>query len=262
MKVVHFFLGWLLIVLFATSCVKSKDLTYFQPENDSIDYEVTEIVNQFVPQIQSGDILSISVSSISPDASEMFNPIQQQTQYQQSVGTIAPNPAIGFLVDASGNVQLPLVGNVTVKGLTTEEARILISKKLEKYLISPTVNIRIANYRISILGEVTRPATYTIPNEIITLPQAIALAGDLTIYGKRNNIMVIREEAGKRTFARIDIRDRNMFNSDYYYLRPNDIVYVEAKKSKATSTELVYQLSGTVLSALTFVLTVASFFTK
>lgn len=261
MRIIHFFWGCFVILslLFTTSCVKSKDITYFQPENDSIDPQVTEIVNQFVLKIQPGDILSIRVNSLSPDASSIFNPLPQSSSaFQQSVGIIAPNPVIGYLVDNSGKITIPLVGDVIVKDLTTEEVRIFLEKELEKYLISPTINVRVANFKISVLGEVGRPATYTIPNEAITLPEALALAGDLTIYGKRENILVIREKDGKRTFARIDLRNRNFFNSDYYYLHPNDVVYVEAKPSKATGTELIYQLSGTILSALTFVLTIVN----
>jgi len=243
-------------VLLLASCVSKEKIVYFQPVNGSDDPAVMEITNSYKPVIREGDILTIMVSSISKEASEMFNPYSQALSYQQSVGSIAPTPVIGFLVDKSGNIQLPMVGTLSVKGLTTEETAALITKELEKYLISPTVNVRIANYKISILGEVARPADYTIPNEKVTIPQALAWAGDLTIYGKRDNILIIREENGKRTFARVDIRNRDIFNSEYYYLHPNDIVYVEPKTSKATSSETIYQLTPIVLSALTFLITI------
>ena len=263
MKIYHtlgkFCIGLTLIL---TSCVSSKEITYFQTRQEKIDPEVTEIINQYTPRIQSGDVLSVLVSSISKEANEMFNPYAQSTPPSENTGTIAPKPVVGFLVDNAGYVKLPMIGMLKVSDLTTEEARLLITNNLEKYLVSPTVNVRIANYKVSVLGEVARPATYTIPNEIMTIPQILALAGDLTIYGKRENILVIREENGKRIFARIDLRSRDLFNSDYYYLHPNDIVYVETKKSKATSTDVVYQLTPVMLSALTFVLTIARFFTN
>lgn len=252
------FVFFLPSILLLGSCVSKEKIVYFQSASETDDPMVTEITNSYKPTIREGDILTIIVSSISKEANDMFNPYTQALPYQQSVGTIAPTPVIGFLVDKSGNIQLPMVGTLSVKDLTTEEATALISKELEKYLISPTVNVRIANYKISVLGEVVRPADYTIPNEKITLPQALALAGDLTVFGKRENILIIREENGKRTFARVDIRDREMFNSEYYYLHPNDIVYVEPKTSKATSSETVYQLTPIILSALTFLITVVN----
>jgi len=251
------------MIILLTSCVSSKEITYFQTEEKNIDPIITEIINQYTPRIQTGDILSVTVSSISPEANEMFNPYKdisssftsQSTQYNLP-------PVMGFLVDQNGKVNLPMIGEIYVKDLTTEEARSRITKNLENYLVSPTVNVRIANYKVFAMGEFTRPGAYSIPNEIVTIPQLVSMAGDLTIYGKRDNILIVREEDGKRTFARVDLRNREVFNSDYYYLKPNDIIYVEAKKSKATSTDVLYQLTPIVLSALTFILTVARFFTN
>ncbi len=257
------FLSILICSIFVlSSCVSRKEITYFQPVDENTDSTVTEIANTYIPRIQEGDILSIAVSSISKEANEMFNPYPAASvnAMYQSAGTIAPAPAIGFLVDKSGNIQLPMVGSLYVKGMTITEATNKITAELEKYLKSPTVNIYIANYKVSVLGEVARPAVYTIPNEIMTLPQAIAFAGDLTVYGRRDNILIIREENGKRIFTRVDLRNRDIFDSDYYYLRPNDIVYVEAKKSKAMGTDQLYLLTPIVMSTLTLVLTLVNVF--
>ena len=192
------------------------------------------------------------VGSLSPEASAMFNPYQSMflgTQIVQPQAN-APTAVSGYLVDESGFVTLPLVGKVAVFNLTTKDATDLITSKLDKFLQQPTVNVRILNYKVSVMGEVARPSVYIVPNEKITLPEAISLAGDLTIYGKRNNILVIRENNGTREFARIDITKREFFNSPYYYLHANDVVYVEPTKGKITSSDRTVQLAPIVLSGL------------
>jgi polysaccharide export outer membrane protein len=158
---------------------------------------------------------------------------------------------LGFTVSASGNISLPVVGNVHVAGLTSKELEIELTAQLQQYIKSPTVLVRIANYTVSVLGEVARPARYTIPNEQITLPEAIALAGDLTIFGKRKNVLLIRETNGRRQFARIDLTKRDVFNSPYYYLHSGDILYIEATSGKLTTIDRVYQLTPIVINSLT-----------
>ena len=143
-------------------------------------------------------------------------------------------------------------GKIIVGGLSTKDASDLITKNLNKYLEEPTVSVRLMNFKISVLGEVTRPSLYNITNERVTLPEAISLAGDLTIYGKRQNVLIVREVDGKREFARIDLTKRDLFNSPYYYLLPNDIVYIEPLKGKLTSTSRAVQLAPIAISILTF----------
>jgi len=266
MKVSKLFFGLFFCFVFVlSSCVSEKNTTYFQPADKTTDPVVMEIINSYTARIREGDILNIMVSSINKDANVMFNPHPggMNMYNNQTAGSTAPQPAVGFLVDEKGNIQLPMIGEIYVKGMTIVELTVALTKELEKrYLMSPTVNVLIANFKVSVFGEVNRPAVYTVPNERMTLPEAIAYAGDLTVYGKRENILIIREANGQRTFARVDLRSRDVFNSEYYYLHPNDIVYVEAKKSKATSTDLVYQLTPIVLTSLTFLMTVAGFFLK
>jgi polysaccharide export outer membrane protein len=184
----------------------------------------------------------------------MFNPyyIMQQIPNQNSQ-TNNISPAIGYMIDVDGAISLPMIGKIVVSGLSTKEASEQIVQKLEKYLINPTVNIRMLNYSVSVLGEVARPSVYNIPNERATIPEVLSLAGDLTIYAKRNNVLVIREKDGKREFARVDLTNRNVFNSPYYYLQPNDVVYVEPGKGKTTSTSRTVQLAPTIISALSLI---------
>ncbi|MDQ3190398.1 MAG: polysaccharide biosynthesis/export family protein [Bacteroidota bacterium] len=246
------------IAALMTSCVSQKEVTYFQANDKNSDLQQQEIKEKFIARLQAGDILGIMVSSLSPEANAMFNPYPAALAGQiQNVSSNAPLPAIGFLVDETGEVALPLTGKIKVAGLSTKEATDLITNKLEQYLVQPTVNVRILNFKISILGEVARPSVYTIPNEKITLPEALSLAGDLTIFGKRNNILVIREIDGKREFARLDLTKRDFFNSPYYYLKANDVIYVEAGKGRYTATDRVVQLAPIFISALTLITVVS-----
>jgi polysaccharide export outer membrane protein len=155
-------------------------------------------------------------------------------------------------VDANGAIELPLIGSLKVAGLTTMQARDTIKAKLTKYLKEPTVNIRFLNYKISVLGEVQRPSVYVIPNETITLPEALGLAGDMTIYGKRGNVLIIRDNNGKKEFGRVDLNSRDLFSSPYYYLHANDVVYVEPSAGRIAQTDKIYQITPIILSALSF----------
>ena len=238
---------------FSTSCVSRKDITYFQAVSAENDSDQAAVAEKYIATIEQGDILQIIVSSLSPEASAMFNPYAlAQIPVIQSQTNNLP-PANGYLVDEEGNIMLPLVGKVMIEGLSTSKATTLITQKLDKFLQQPTASVRILNYNISVMGEVNRPSVYTIPNERITLPEALSLAGDLTIFGKRNNIMVIRENNGKRDFVRVDLTKRDFFSSPYYHLHSKDVVYVEPTKGKVTSTDRTIQLAPIVISGLSLV---------
>jgi len=254
-KLLIIFIGFTFLLI-QTSCVSQKKITYFQ--NEANDIQTTEISKAYIAKIQAGDIISVAVSSLSPEASAMFNPYQTMGTGQ----TINPTNTIpqvpGYLVNEEGCIILPLVGKVQLSGLTTKESTELITEKLEKYLQQPTVNIRILNFKISVMGEVLKPSVYTIANEKITIPEALSLAGDLTIFGKRENVLLIRETDGKREFARIDLTQRDLFNSPYYYLRANDVLYVEPSRGKVTSTERVVQLGPIVISGMTLLIVLSN----
>jgi polysaccharide export outer membrane protein len=246
------------LVSLVSGCISSRELVYFQDQSatDSI-----RLVDRFVPTVQPGDILSVRVSSLSPEAASFFNPpsATQPVDRLMTAATITALPELsGYLVNADGTLELPLIGKVPVGGLTTAQASDRIRDKLKTYLKEPTVNIRNQNFRVSVMGEVARPSLFTIPNEKITLLEALSLAGDITIYGRRDNVLLIREVNGQRNFTRIDLTKRDLFRSPYYYLHPNDVIYVEPGRARVATADRTYQLLPIALSALSFIAIIVS----
>jgi len=226
-------------------CLSQKKLVYFQQKTDTV--TAVPFDTNFIAIIHPNDILNIFVTSINEEASKYFN-------FSDRPDNIGVNPstptANGYIVDAGGYIHLPLIGAVKVSGLTTREANDTVTKKLGKYIETPSVKLNIQNFRVTILGEVTKPGMYYISSEKMAITDAIALAGDLTIYGKRENVMVIREVAGKKTFANIDLTSRDVFSSPYYNMHSNDIIYVEALKSKKFQAENWYKILPLGLSII------------
>jgi len=221
-----------------TSCVSPKSIVYFQ--GDSARYSSQAISQTYVPTIQSNDLLSVIVGSLNAEANEMFNTantaMTASTNYSATSAGARLQP-LGYLVNSDGLIEIPMIGKVKVKGLTTSAAADTIHARLLNYLKEPSVVVRNLNFKVSVLGEVKLPSVYVIPDEKITLPEVLSMAGDLTIYGNRSNVMIIREENGKREYARIDMTARDIFNSPYYYLHKNDVIYVEPVKSKMLDTD-------------------------
>jgi polysaccharide export outer membrane protein len=148
---------------------------------------------------------------------------------------------------------MPLIGSVKISESTTQVAKFLIRNKLDKFLVDPTVRVRIQNFKVTVLGEVQKPGVYNIPDEKITLLEALGLAGDLTIFAKRNDVLLIREKDGQRQFVKVDLRSKEFFESEYYYLHSNDIVYVEPGKGKIASADSWYRILPIVFSGMTAV---------
>jgi len=246
-------------IFFLSSCLSTKDITYFnnyRTINPEMDELVTNMKVAFVPVVKPGDILSITVSSLDRDDREIYNPLPPSISTNHSyVGGFVVLQAIqGFKVDTLGNINFPQIGEMKVAGLTTKEVELKMTDQLEPYVKSPTVYVYIANYIISVLGEVARPAQYVIPHNQITLPEALALAGDLTIYGKRNNVLIVREIDGQRIFGHVDLTNRFLFRSPYYYLHAGDMIYVEPTKGKVTSTDRIYQMTPVVISSISLLI--------
>jgi polysaccharide export outer membrane protein len=245
-----------------SSCANQKRIVYFQKELNGPD--TINVAKQYVPTIQPGDILSIPISSLNPAASSFFNPYNSSGANISADGTgtgsasLAQPSANGFLVDANGIIELPLIGTVKLGGLTTTQARDTIKNRLKTYLKEPTVNVRFLNYKVSIMGEVARPSVYVIPNEKVTLPEALSMAGDLTIFAKRENVLIVRDNNGKKEFGRVNLNTREIFTSPYYYLHSGDLVYVEQGKSKTAQTEQSYRLLPIFISALSFIAIIVS----
>jgi polysaccharide export outer membrane protein len=234
-----------------TSCVSPKSIVYFQ--GDTTRLSSTKIRQSYVPTIASNDMLSIIVGSLNTEANAIFNAANDFTSTSVSYGSggsTARQP-FGYLVDSEGNIELPLIGKIHVAGLRTQVAADTIRNRLLVYLKEPSVNIKNINFKVSVLGEVNRPAVYVIPDEKITLPEVLSLAGDLTIFGKRSNVMIIREENGERQYARVDLTSRDIFESPYYYLHKNDVIYIEPIKARMNTTDRAIQLAPIFLSAIT-----------
>jgi polysaccharide export outer membrane protein len=256
--------GYLLIsaCIGLTSCISSKELVLYQANGSGSDLSMTQ-VERYIPTIKAGDVLSVQVSSLSPEATTYFNPYgvmqaMSGSQTQLNAQT-TPFPFIpGYTVSEEGQIELPLVGKQMIKGLTNSQAAASIKEKLLDYLKEPTVNVRNMNFQISVLGEVARPSHFLISTEQITLPAALGLAGDITIQGQRNNVLIIREENGQRTFNRVDLTKRDVFKSSYYYLHPNDVVYVEPGKARIANADRTYQILPIAISALSLLTIIIS----
>lgn len=227
-----------------SSCISKKEISYFQDLAGSDSTDIMEIAQSYEAIIQPGDIITIHVSSLSKEASSFFNSVDEKGD------KLVANT---YLVAANGNIEMPLIGPVKVAGNTSQVAKYLVKNKLEKYLIDPSVRVRIKNFKVTLLGEVKNPGIYTIPNEKVTLIEALGLAGDLTIFGKRVNVLLIREQNGKRIFKRVDLTSRDFFASEFYYLHSNDIIYVEPGKGKIASADGIYKILPIAISGVSMV---------
>ena len=248
------------LLLLAIGCVSPKQIVYFQPGSSTGD--AMAMAEPYIPVIKPGDVLSIQVSSLNPEAASFFNPYTTAAAGSR-VQTLTSNAVLpemsGYLVSPTGEIELPLIGAVKVGGLTGAQTSAQIRTKLKTYLKEPTVNVRNQNFRISVMGEVMRPSLFTIPNEQISLLEALSLAGDVTIYGRRDNVLIVRETpAGQKQFARIDLTRRDLFRSPYFYLHPNDVVYVEPGKARVANADRTYLLIPAILSALSFIAIIAT----
>jgi polysaccharide export outer membrane protein len=243
-------------LMLITSCETTKKVAYFQDISLASQSTLASTVKFVDPTVQVDDILSISIFTTDPTTNMVVNQVGTQAINNSSALSSlgATPPTSGFLVDKNGEIDLSIVGKVKVIGLTTYQVRELIKQKSEIVYTTPNVQVRFANFKVTILGEVARPASYVIPNEKVTVLDALGLAGDLTIFGKRENVTLIRDNDGKKEFARLDLNSKEIFNSPYFYLKQNDVLYVEPNKGKAASLNQArtqtYALIGSLLSVL------------
>jgi len=244
--------SYLILLVLAISCTDTKKVTYFNGVQDGNISSMTQVPESV---IQKNDILSINISDLNPEGTRIFNPLPEQGNQVTGGNTIGNSQ--GYLVNSDGNIQFPILGNIKAEGLTKTQLKDKISKTIldKKLLADPIVTIRFLNFRVTVLGEVNHPTVVTVPNEKISLLEAIGLAGDLTLYGKRQNVMIIREENEKKTIKHIDLNSTELFTSKYYYLQSNDIVYVEPNKAKVATANRSAQwlpifLSGLSLAAI------------
>ncbi|MET3112934.1 polysaccharide export outer membrane protein [Pedobacter sp. CG_S7] len=243
----------LITLLFLSSCgVRYKSVPYFQDLRDSS--LVQENIDNYKPlNIQKDDILAITVASLNAEASAIFN-MGNTTSIPGGGAAGSPTlTANGFMVDQNGAIQLPLIGSIKVAGLTTLAARELIESKLITYLKEPVVSLRLINFKVSVLGDVAKPGVYPVQNERVSVTEALSMAGDLTITAVRNNVLLVRENEGKRQYIRLDLHKKEVFNSPYYYLQNNDVLYVQPSNAKYASVDSSYRNVSIILSALSVI---------
>lgn len=231
------------ILFIITSCVSRKKIVYLQGNQNSENSS-----NNYEPLIQKDDILYINISTDEPSASSPFN-------LDSSTGGSSSGQNQSYLVDTFGNIDFPIIGKVSVAGYSLNDAKSILKEKLSTYLKNPVINLRIMNFKVTVLGEVAKPGEVRVQSQRITLLDALAESGDITIYGRRNNLLLIRDFQGTKSFNRIDLTKADFVNSPFYYLDQNDIIYVEPMKSKIDSTAFGSNLSS-ILSILGFGLTV------
>lgn len=255
MKIRNLFIPVLALIML-TSCGSKKNLVYFQDEpiGDVISAQPKQLV------YKPDDILTINVSALDPETVKPFNltlvsggnladitsaqgGLQQQT----------------YLIDYDGNIEFPVLGTLKVAGLTRTELTDMLTQKIAEYAKDPIVNVRLANFTFTILGEVQNPGTFTVQDERITVIEALGLASDLTIYGERKNVLLIREVDGKKKFAKIDLTSINTVNSPVYYLQQNDVIYVEPNNARVRASSF-NQNNAVLISAIGTLTTILAVF--
>lgn len=248
-----------LFVLFLFSCASRKDSVYYQNIDGMASPEQS---NTYEIKIQPDDLLLIIVSADEPETAIPFNLSTISVPSAGSVNTAQGQLTMqSYLVDASGIIDFPVLGKLKVAGLSRTEVMQLLDSKIAKYIKNPIINLRLMNFKISVQGEVTNPGTYTVSSDRVTLIEALSMAKDLTIYGKRDNILIIRELNGVKTYNRVDITKADFINSPFYYLAQNDVVYVEPNKTRingaavGANTGVIISVTSLLITLVTLIVT-------
>lgn len=217
------------------SCAK-RNLVYFSDLDENSTFSIP-VSRSNEPRIQVDDLLSITVTSLNPESNMLFNVGVLMPSGDRN-NTVLNNPINeNYLVDKDGNINYPVIGLINLKGLTKQEAIEKITNIISEYVKDPIINIRFMNFKVTVIGEVQQPSSFIIPTEKITVLEALGLAGDMTAYGKRENVLIIREKEGIRTATRLNLNDKSVLSSPFYYLEQNDIVYVEPYKTKSLQAD-------------------------
>lgn len=251
-----------MVAMLLASCSSPKNVAYIQ-NSDSIDYSRSEVL--YDARIMPKDILTITVNTVNPEASAPFNLfVSSELSANRSIG--AQRSLQTYLVDNKGCIEFPVIGTIKVGGLTKSACEKLIHDKIQRFMNAeenPIVTVRMSNYKISVLGEVNRPGMFTVSNEKINIFEALAQAGDLTIYGVRDRVKLIREnEKGHKDVYTLNLNDAEIINSPYYYLQQNDVIYVEPNKVKAKnsaigqSTTIWISIAGALVSLASLVVNI------
>lgn len=251
-----------LLVLLFFSCKPRAEVVYYQNIDDLAKASQS---NSYEIKIQPDDLLTIIVSADDPETAIPFNLSTVSVSSASSMSAARGQETMqSYLVDSNGMIDFPVLGKLKVGGLTRSEVLQLFKDKISKYIKNPIINLRIMNFKVSVQGEVTLPGTYNVASERITLIEAISMAKDLTIYGKRDNILVIREVNGVKSYNRVDITKADFINSPFYYLAQNDVVYVEPNKTKingaavGANTGVLISITSLLITVITLIITASN----
>ena len=251
-----------LVVLLLFSCKSREEIVYYQNIDALANAEKS---NSYEIKIQPDDLLTIIVSADDPETAIPFNLNVVSLPSANNMMTIRGQETVqSYLVDAAGTIDFPILGKLNVGGLSRSEIMQLLESKISKYIKNPIINIRVMNFKVSMQGEVTLPGIYPVSSDRITLIEAISKAGDLTIYGKRDNILVIREVNGLKSYNRIDITKADFIHSPFYYLAQNDVVYVEPNKTRinggavGANTGVIISITSLLITVITLIVTASN----
>jgi len=263
MKNKFLYLSFLTILLTAmVSCKTHEKLVYFQ-DGVSANDSSKATISQYKTVLKKDDLLAIIVTGDDPEAAIPFNLPTAMGAGAANSGYVSGNTErVGYLIDENGAITMPFLGAVQLSGLSRSEAISYIQKRLALYINHPIVSVQILNYKITVLGDVKNPGTFKVPNERITLLEAIGLAGDLNITGSRKNVLVIRDHDGVKEEYRIDLTASALFSSPVYYLEQNDMVYVEPNGTARLRSSLFLTSTGLFISLTSLIITTISIITK
>lgn len=262
MKINKFFLGALLVALMFTSCRPAEEIAYI---SDAQRDSAFALKGQFSGGIQANDILGIYVESQTPESTIQFNQETNKIVTLNNGGTVLnPGTSVvsGYLVNHDGDIIFPVLGKIHVLGLTHNELAKLIENQLisQGHITDPVVTVKLMNFKVCVLGDVTRPGQLVVAGERLTIFEALSMVGDLTIYGQRHNVTIIREENGVRTIGEVDLSSKSVFDSPYYYLHQNDVIYVEPNMRKKKNAERDPMTMTYISSAVSIVSVISSVF--
>lgn len=251
------------IIFLMQSCSTYKNFAYFQDVPDTTKPVLSKTFPFKSPVIQKGDLLGITIQTLDNDITSLLNssnnPIGGVNPSMPLLGSSGSGAATqvpsGYQVDNSGNVELPFVGSLHVEGLTTAQAKDIVSKEVSKYFNNAIINVRLTNFRITVLGEVLRPSTFVVPNEKINIFDALGMAGDMTVFGRKDNVLLLRDTMNNKKIIRCNLNTKDIVNSPWFYLQPNDVIYVTPTKNKLAATDAYRNREITIVAAVISFLT-------
>lgn len=240
------------------ACSTPKDIIYFQGVDTLTPEQLSQMSQDYSTKITYDDLLAITVSAWDPATVTPFNPPTYANSIEGELPYVVSQSMFSYLVDKEGNINFPVLGKIHVVGLTKQELSEKMQKMISKYVENPLVNVQLLNFKVTLMGELSRPGSYTIKNDRVTLLDVLGMAGDLPITANRKNILVIRESDGKKEIHRLDLTDPGIFESPCFYLKQNDVVYVEPVKVKQrsrTSSNRQFNMSlfSSVISSLSVI---------